>query len=95
MMRTSRRTSDQLAYFVVSGFSEEPQQSRNAATVPQRHFVVVAGFAVDQVPQGPAGALLDFGHFMVKLVHQVLDPAQVAHLRTSRTVPDPTPEDAG
>lgn len=90
---TARRTSDQLAYVIVGGFSEEPQQSRNTATVPQRHLVVVAGFAVDQVPQGPAGTLLDLGHFVVQLVHQVLDPTQVAHLRTSRTVPDPTPED--
>lgn len=77
-----KHTSDQLADFVVGCFPEEAQQGGHAAAVPQRHLVVVGGLAVHQVPQGPAGALLNLGHLVIQLVHQVLDPSQVTHLQT-------------
>lgn len=81
MMWQETRTGDQLSNFVVRGLPEEAQQRGDAAAVPQRHLVVVGGLAVHQVPQGPAGALLDLGHLVVQQVHQVLDPSQVTHLQ--------------
>lgn len=84
----SWRTSDEFSDFVVGGFPEKAQQGRNTAAVPQRHLVVVRSLAIDQVPQGPTGALLDLRDLVVQLVHQVLDPTQVAHLRTSHKNPD-------
>lgn len=75
-------TSDQLADFVVGRLPEEAQQGGHAAAVPQSHLVVVRSLAVHQVPQGPAGALLDLGHLVIQLVHQVLDASQVTHLQT-------------
>lgn len=75
-------TCDQLPDLVVGGLPEEAQQGGHAATVPQRHLVVVGGFAVHQVPQRSAGALLDLGRLVVQLVHQVLDASQVTHLHS-------------
>lgn len=76
-------TSDQLADFVVGGLPQQTQQGWDSSTVPQGHLVVVGGLAVHKVPQGPTGALLYLRDFVVQQVHQVLDPSQVTHLKSS------------
>ena len=74
-------TCEQLPDLHIGGLAQESHQGRDAAAVLQGDLVVVVGFAIDQVPQGPAGGAVHIRHTVVQQVHQQLDATLPADLR--------------
>lgn len=82
--RSVRPTGQQLSDLHVRRLPKQPHQSRYAAAVLQGDFVVVIGFAVHQVPEGPAGAAVHVGHPVVQQVDQQLDPTLPTDLSAAK-----------
>lgn len=78
-------TCDQFSYFYISGLPQQTNQGRNPAAVLQGHFILVVGLAVDQVPQGSAGASVNLAHPVVQQVHQQLDASLFADLNIKKS----------
>ena len=79
--RTDGRTCDQLPHFCVGRLPQQSEEGRDPACIPHSDLVVIRGFPIDQVPQGPASISLHLQSFVVQKIHQVLNPAQPADLQ--------------
>lgn len=79
-------TGDEFPHLRVGALPQQAQQSWNASRVPHGDFVLIHGFAVNEVPQSSAGVPLDLQHLVVQEVHQMFDPSQSAHLERDGTI---------